>query len=326
MVSTVFLAHHTRNSALWLLRSVTPWRALLAPTLANCGGTNDGDVTAVVGGAENDSHSGGPSADDNASGTGKGQAETQLSGTMLIDDLEDGDAQILVQDGRNGYWYTYNDQSAGAQQVPSPEQQFVSSLGDWGDGTIVAATAGRGFVTWGAAMGFDFIASRPDGAQLFYDAGRYDGIQFSARGSHHVRLAMPVPSTVENEYGGTCEAYCNDLHGKLIELDERWREYRVPFRTLWQQGWGRPVSFDPHAVSGLRFTFPDRQGSPFDFQIDNVRFYAADADDSDADSDSDQADDSAEHADAVGTQVGIKVNPLRITPTTPIISWCRGGT
>ena len=54
--------------------------------------------------------------------------EATLSGDtggprVLIDDLEDGDSQILARDGRQGAWSAYDDGSAGTRsdrRLPSP--------------------------------------------------------------------------------------------------------------------------------------------------------------------------------------------------------------
>src|SRR4051812_41540405 len=43
---------------------------------------------------------------------------------LLIDDLEDGDDAIRPIGSRVGYWYTYNDGTLGAVQVPAPNATF----------------------------------------------------------------------------------------------------------------------------------------------------------------------------------------------------------
>jgi hypothetical protein len=190
--------------------------------------------------------------------------------TVLIDDLEDGDAFIPATDGRRGNWYTVND-GTGNQ---SPDIQFVPTLGGASDSDFCAATNGSGFTIWGAKLGV--YLNHPDSSEpaATFDAGGYRGVRFWARGNVTVRATVNVMAARGSEIGGVCDETlggCNDYHGRPVVLEPGWREYSLDFGVIAQEGWGQSIPFDPSEVVAIDFSVP--ANVPFDFAIDDLVLY-----------------------------------------------------
>jgi hypothetical protein len=186
----------------------------------------------------------------------------------LIDNMEADTGQILMQQGRSGAWFTYNDATAGAVQSPMPGGACLPDLipGGTACDRLAAHTFGGGFSTWGAGMGFLLRDTKP------YDASMYKGIKFSARGaSTFVRVNIPTSATEAVAYGGTCVQQCEDHFGMDITPTSAWQGFTIPFADLGQLGWGAPARFDPKAVIAVEFLISPTP--KFDVWIDVVSFY-----------------------------------------------------
>lgn len=188
-----------------------------------------------------------------------------------IEDAEDGNNQVLVQDGRNGYIYTYSDPE-GTMIDPPGGGQFKMTPGG-ANGSQYAlrmngqlASASLVF----AAMGMNFVD--PKGP---YDASKYQGISFFAKkgpgSTSKVRVKVSDKNTDPD--GGVCGACSNDF-GMKLSLSEEWQRFIVPFSALRQEsGWGnpRPRSVDPEAVFAVQFQVNEK-GKPFDVWVDELAF------------------------------------------------------
>jgi hypothetical protein len=190
--------------------------------------------------------------------------------TVLIDDLEDGDAFIVPAGGRVGNWYTVND-GTGDQ---TPGLEFAPTLGGATDSAYCAATHGADFTEWGAKLGVYLNHPGADAPAGTFDASAYRGIRFYARGNVTVLATVNVMAARGMDIGGACDATlggCNDYHGKQIALDPVWREYDIAFASLTQEGWGQAIAFEPATLVAIDFSVP--RGPSFDFAIDNLIFY-----------------------------------------------------
>ncbi len=193
----------------------------------------------------------------------------------LIDDLDDGDGSINETGGRIGAWYVYNDETATGQQTPDPTKDFAPAAGGPNDAGFMAQTTGSGFTEWGAGMGFDL--NNPGEAKGIWDASAFKGVAFVARGDVAIRAAIVVEAVVPVEAGGKCVPgtaegeECDDAHGRSIVLTNEWRQYKVPFDQITQDGWGQPAPFDAATVTGVQFQIP--AGATFDVAIDEIGFY-----------------------------------------------------
>ncbi|HEY5948947.1 MAG TPA: hypothetical protein VIV40_25825 [Kofleriaceae bacterium] len=210
---------------------------------------------------------------------GGGGGTTPTGPSDLIDDLEDGDDAINETNGRMGGWYTFNDESTTGTQMPAGEG-FTATAGGANGSAFAAATSGTGFTVWGAGMGFDL--NNPEavgmtGPRAQYDASRFKGIAFMAKGNVPITVSLEVVGVTPMDRGGTCVPSttmgeeCDDLHGTLIDLTSDWKEYAVEFTKLRQGGWGKAVPFAATDVTAVLFQ-ADMDVS-FDFAVDDVGFY-----------------------------------------------------
>ncbi|MGH1346401.1 MAG: hypothetical protein ACRBN8_32845 [Nannocystales bacterium] len=195
----------------------------------------------------------------------------------VIDDLEDGDALILAANGRRGAWYTYNDESKGATQVPGADEAFAPVDGGPADSIFMAHTDGSGFAVWGAGLGVDLNNEGDDeggpGIRNPYDASAFSGVVFFARGNAPVRVKFLVDAVVPVESGGSCDSPtdCEDAHGKIVPLTADWQQFQVGFDELFQEGWGIAADFDAGTLMSIQFQVP--ANTDFEFDLDDLAFY-----------------------------------------------------
>jgi hypothetical protein len=198
-----------------------------------------------------------------------------LEDPAMIDDLEDGDGEIPQSGGRIGFWYTFNDGTMTGMQVPAESGDFTGIAGGAGGSAYCANTSGKGFLEWGAGMGFDFNSTGLTKAK--YDASAYTGIRFEAKGNVPMRVGVSELAVIPMADGGSCVPstvegmMCDDSHGKNIMLTSQWKTYDLPFAMLTQEGWGKKVDFDPATLTGVQFT--TGKNLMFDISVDDVRFY-----------------------------------------------------
>jgi hypothetical protein len=188
----------------------------------------------------------------------------------LIEDGEDGDDQVLLREGRNGYLYTFVDKAGST--VSPPETGFQMAEGG-AEGSkraihLTGHVAPKGEVYVGA--GLDFKESSDS-----YDASQYKGISFSAKvraGTEpHVRFMVGDVNT--DPKGKICTA-CNNDFGITFKSTDEWVRYEVTFPELKQEsGWGapRPPAVDPARVMGVKWqvSVPNAE---LDLWVDDVAF------------------------------------------------------
>ncbi len=193
----------------------------------------------------------------------------------LIDDMEDNDVFTSNLEGRVGVWFTYDDDTPGADVHPLTDAaNFYMSLDvdPLSTGRYVAEFSGSGFTTWGAGMGLVLSNSCP------YDASVYKGVRFYARADRAqiVYVLFPTAGTNLPSDGGSCQASpdrgCYDANQTQLVLDVQWQSFYVDFASLSQQGWGVPAPFDAHQLIGINFQVPASAGG-FEVAIDDVSFY-----------------------------------------------------
>jgi endoglucanase len=188
-----------------------------------------------------------------------------------LEDGEDGNNQVLVQDGRSGYIYTYADPE-GTTITPAGGGVFNMSPGGANGSQYAMHMSGQlggGSLVF-AAMGMNF--ADPKGP---YDASKYQGISFYAKKGPGTtsKLRIKVPDKNTDPDGGVCAACSNDF-GMQLSLSEEWQHYIVPFKALRQEsGWGnpRPRSVDTSAVFAVQFQVNEK-GKPFDVWVDDLAF------------------------------------------------------
>ena len=208
-------------------------------------------------------------------------------GTLdFIDDMEDGNADILGRDGRVSQWYTYNDGTEGIlQPVPNaaPAMEAIPG-GRCTFSTKGMRVTGSGFSKWGSGFGFDFHTVF--GASG-YEAGTYDGS--AARGiTFWARVGDPSVTTlwfgVGDQWsipsGGHCDVTietgptaCYDVYGTTLELTTEWKRYAVSWGQLGQRSFGLPrPELDVAHLYNAHFDMP-ASATVFDIWIDDIAFY-----------------------------------------------------
>jgi len=183
----------------------------------------------------------------------------------MIDDLEDRNSRILLQDGRDGFWSSFND-GTGTQQPASGAPWHPTLIpGGRGSSRYAMHTKGGVFTGWGVSSVVSLVENG------CYDASAYAGVSFYARGPGRVKVFVQMSETVPVEHGGSCEHNCFDSHIKAVELGRRWQRYTVVWHELSQQGFGPPVTFDPKRLKAIVFGFGP-EDTPFDYWIDDLSF------------------------------------------------------
>lgn len=195
---------------------------------------------------------------------------------LLIDDMESGQGQI--NDGcRIGFWFSYNDNTAGGVQTPLAGGVFNPSVlpTPRTPASLRAAhTFGSGYPS--AGMGVNFNAP-PMMARRPYDASAYIGVTFFVIGTGTLVFAMPTRDT--DPAGGVCgeggRGACYDHFQATVGPinTTSWRQVTILFSSLLQQhfGYQPPGGFDRSAVYGVQWSSINNNGT-FDFWIDDVSF------------------------------------------------------
>lgn len=235
------------------------------------GGTGGSDGGSSDGGTGNTTNPGTGGAG-NTMSTGGQPPAGDLS---MIDDMEDADGSILATEGRKGAWYTYNDETPGATQMPEVMTPFEMAPINppRGQSAFAARTNGSGFTTWGSGFGFDF--SNDGVAKGAYDASAYKGISFwvkvGAGATGSIRVNLGDKNTTPE--GGVCATgKCSDDFGKDIVATEEWKRFDILFSDMAQVGWSMVLlpSVEKSALYALHFqTGVDKT---FDIWIDDVAF------------------------------------------------------
>lgn len=248
------------------------------------GGTAQGGSTST--GGQSTSMSGGATASGgNGGGAGpkggtSGSSGGSASGgsaplmTEMIDDMEDGDGHILMMNGRQGPWHTFN--SGESTQMPAGPL-ITPEMGGANGSMFAMHTSGKGFAY--AGIGFDLsnADTTPESAQSKpYDASAWTGIVFMAKGgasaSGKPRIEIPMRDFVPSDRGGTCSGTCWNVYGFQITtaLGSTWQEVKVPFSSLVREDGSTKPAFDSKQIMSISFK---QLKDDFDFWIDDVRFY-----------------------------------------------------
>jgi len=256
-----------------------------AGTLGASGGINGGTDGGASGGSTSSSAGDGAVGGTNLGGTGDtagnggasvGQGASGGAMPMppdsMIDDFEDGDAQILPNAGRDGAWFAANDGTMYGLQTPDVHGPIDPSalMPPRMMSTRALHITGTGFRIWGAYVGASFVGTGINAKA--YDVSMYQGVQFYGKlgkstATKTVRVAVRDYDTT---FGCTG---CGDHFGSDVTVGSSFELIQVPFSDLKQQGWGMPQadSFDAKRSYAVLFSWPP--DVTFDLWVDDLSFY-----------------------------------------------------
>jgi hypothetical protein len=238
------------------------------------GGGKAGDAPQVGGSAGAQATGGGGSSGNASAGTG-GEAS---GSTEIIDDMEDGDAEIEISGPRNGYWYVGGDLSTGTTLEP-PSSKFAMTELTGDRSTTVAHVKATGFKDWGSVMGFNFIELLTKVKP--YDASAFCGIQFWGKAAAATTVRFRVPDIDTHQAGGVCTdpgttgTACYDHFGSSLSFSAAWKQYSVNFADLMQLGTGyHPADgkLKSAQLMAVEWALPGGTTKTYEIWIDDVQF------------------------------------------------------
>lgn len=178
----------------------------------------------------------------------------------MIDDFEDGNADVAQADGRVGGWYLATDMTGTTTPADGPAMPEMSG---GMPGKAVHVT-GSGLTGWGASL-----AASITPVNGCYDASMYTGITVSLKGTGSVFVSV-LTAAVRSAPEGMRNHF-----KKQVTLSGDWTTVTIEFSELTQPGgWGMIVPFDATKIYGIDFgpvTAPPAPTS-FDFWVDNLSF------------------------------------------------------
>jgi hypothetical protein len=189
----------------------------------------------------------------------------------LLDDFDDGDSTAVPEPDREAYWFTIHDDSAG---TIVPDTNFLPVPGGAHGSAGAAHITASGYSVWGAGLSAN-ISHFAGGIRCPYNASKFSGLRFYARGSGLVRVELMVPEIVDQLYGGKCNPgageVCYDTHGISITPGASWQLYSFSWAQFTQRGFGKAAPFRPDAIVSLEYAF-ETTGLPVDVWFDDVSF------------------------------------------------------
>jgi polyhydroxybutyrate depolymerase len=231
------------------------------------GGASASPITDTVskGGRATETASGGNST---SSGTTPYHACSSAVATgqaPLISTFDDGNLSVLPNEGRAGLWFTYNDGSKG---------QFTKEVEE---GALHVTSSG--WTGWGAGFGVSIGPWLANGERCYYNAEKYAGIRFRAKGKGRFRAMVATRENLPVADGGASECAPNDCYnypGGYARLTGDWQVFEYPFCTMRPQPlWGGAVApIQPSELIGIQFALA-RDGQDYDLWLDDLEFFTA---------------------------------------------------
>ena len=207
-----------------------------------------------------------------------GAAGSSAVGSEVIDDMEDGDAEIEISGPRNGYWYVGGDLTKGATLEP-PSSKFAMAELTGDRSTSAAHIKATGFADWGSVMGFNFIELLTK--VKTYDASAYCGISFWGKAAAVTTVRIRIPDVNTHQAGGVCTdpgttgTSCYDHFGSSLAFSTAWKQYTVKFSDVAQLGSGyHPADgkLKVQALMAVEWALPGGTTKTYEIWIDDVQF------------------------------------------------------
>jgi hypothetical protein len=268
----------------------------LVPAGTGAATTSSGSAGATTSSSGTSTSTGGGSTSTSSSSSGiplmnDCDAGMAIDAASMIDDCEGNSPGIIMQGGRSGSWFTYNDGTDGGMQTPAAGGSFLpQAIPGMPCGDMHGMhTFGGGFTSYGAGIGFDL--NHPNSkARMPYDAHLFHGITFFAlgppvpdggtqAGTQSVQVQFLESGTTPNTAGGTCDPTsmtCNAHWSATVPITgSGWNYYTVDWGMqtpqITQPSWGTPATWDPSTLLAIQFYV--NPAKSFDFWVDNIAFY-----------------------------------------------------
>jgi hypothetical protein len=190
----------------------------------------------------------------------------------LIDDFEDDNQEAVPEPDREAYWFPLKDDEA-SKGILVPEKSFLGGVPGGAHGSARAAhITASGFTVWGASFAAN-ISHLKDGIRCPFNAQRFSGYRFFAKGSGKIWVVLQIPEVIDEQYGGTCRSgageICYDAHGTWITLTPDWQAYSFKWSDFKQRAFGKQAPFKPSTIMSLQFAF-EKEVQPVDAWLDDV--------------------------------------------------------
>lgn len=209
---------------------------------------------------------GGTGASGGQGGQGGGGQGGEGGGDGLIDDMEDGDVTIPMLEGRVGRWSAYQD---GPGELALSIEAIEGGGRDGSFQAVLSSTTSNQGTFYAVRVNVNQPEAAPD-SSLPYDASRYRGVRFWARGSEG-SLQVTFPTEDTDVLGGKCQDDCSNHFEVRIELGPEWRRYDVLFDDAEQDPAlpETPAGFDTSKLYGVHFFL---WGGPYTLWVDDPEF------------------------------------------------------
>jgi hypothetical protein len=217
--------------------------------------STSGGLTGSSGGSAGalSNSAGGGAANGGGAGKSWGGTGGTSSGPLLIDDLEDGDSQTLIQ---GGWWYMQNDGSGSGQASYGVDTSRAGSR------TRAVRAQGSGYSAW-FFIGVD-LPGQPN-----LNASAFSRLTFQARSEPAAvvrTLSIDLlDSTSVNQQG------FSPLHFRsTIELGNEWATFSLPLNAFVPTDGDATLRVNRAELSTLEFWVFSPE--PFDFWLDDLGF------------------------------------------------------
>jgi endoglucanase len=188
----------------------------------------------------------------------------------MLDDGEDGNNQIIVTGGRDGYWFTFVDELGSTVE---PKGDFKMTEGGREGSKYAARMTGK-MAPAGDSLyaGMGFGLTNP---KVPTDLSYAQGIRFWAKGPGKVRFKTPDINTEPS--GDRCTDCYNDF-GVDLFLQDDWVRYTVPFKDMQQQpGWGdRVPEVERTGIIAVQWQY-NTPNTEYEIWVDDVEVVGCDS-------------------------------------------------
>lgn len=209
---------------------------------------------------------------DAAGASSQANADTMAScpPTAMIENAEDNNNQVMLQDNRTGYIYTYVDKAGSTISPNSDGAAFTMTPGGANGSKFAIRMTGKigtADVVY-AGIGVNFVDPKAP-----YDVSKYKGIAFWAKAAQPTKVRVKLPDKDTDPDGKVCSECYNDF-GKEIDLTTAWQRYVITFDEMKQDsGWGAPTppAIDKKSIYAVQFQV-NQKGADYDVWVDDLGF------------------------------------------------------